>query len=106
LLVINASTSREIDAAFATLSAAPPDALFVGPDPSFYTRRGQLALQAARHAVDASYAIRDYAEAGGLMSYGTNLTDAYYQTGIYPAASSKVPSPLICRSNSQPSLNL
>jgi putative tryptophan/tyrosine transport system substrate-binding protein len=83
LLVINASTSREIDSAFATLGAAPPDALFVGPDPFFYTRRGQLALQAARHAVAASYAIRDYAEAGGLMSYGTNPTDTYYQTGIY-----------------------
>jgi len=82
-LVINASTSREIDAAFATLGTAPPDALFVGPDPFFYTRRGQLALQAARHAVPASYAVRDYAEAGGLMSYGTNLTDAYHQAGIY-----------------------
>jgi putative ABC transport system substrate-binding protein len=57
--VVNASTSREIDAAFATLAAAPPDALFVGPDPFFYSRRGQLALQAARHAIPASYAIRD-----------------------------------------------
>ena len=49
--VVNASTSREIDAAFATLAAALPDALFVGPDPFFYSRRGQLALQAARHAI-------------------------------------------------------
>jgi putative ABC transport system substrate-binding protein len=81
--VVNASTSREIDAAFATLAAAPPDALFVGPDPFFYSRRGQLALQAARHAIPASYAIRDYAEAGGLMSYGTNITDAYHQVGVY-----------------------
>jgi putative ABC transport system substrate-binding protein len=80
---VSASTSREIDAAFATLAAAPPDALFVGPDPFFYTRRGQLTLQAARHAIPASYAIRDYAEAGGLMSYGTNLTDAYRQVGVY-----------------------
>jgi putative tryptophan/tyrosine transport system substrate-binding protein len=81
--VVNASTSHEIDAAFATLAATPPDALFVGPDPFFYSRRGQLALQAARHAVPASYAIRDYAEAGGLMSYGTNITEAYHQVGVY-----------------------
>jgi putative tryptophan/tyrosine transport system substrate-binding protein len=81
--VMNASTSREIDAAFATFAAAPPDALFVGPDPFFYSRRGQLALQAARHAVPASYALRDYAEAGGLMSYGTNITDSYHQAGVY-----------------------
>jgi putative tryptophan/tyrosine transport system substrate-binding protein len=81
--VMNASTSREIDTAFATLAAAPPDALFVGPDPFFYNRRSQLALQAARHAVPASYAIRDYAEAGGLMSYGANITDSYHQAGVY-----------------------
>ena len=81
--VINASTSGEIDAAFATLAHAPPNALFVGPDPFFYTRRGQLALQAARHAIPASYAIRDYVEAGGLMSYGASLTDTYRQVGAY-----------------------
>jgi putative ABC transport system substrate-binding protein len=82
--VVNASTSREIDAAFATFAPARPDALFVGPDPFFYSRRGQLALQAARHAVPASYAIH-YAEAGGLMSYGTNITEAYHQVGVYAA---------------------
>ena len=81
--VVDASTSREIDAAFATLAAARADVLFVGPDPFFYSRRGQLALQAARHAIPASYAIRDYAEAGGLMSYGTNVTAAYHQVGVY-----------------------
>jgi putative ABC transport system substrate-binding protein len=81
--VINTSTSDEIDAAFATLAHAPPNALFVGPDPFFFTRRGQLALQAARHAIPASYGVRDYAEAGGLMSYGTNITDAYRQAGVY-----------------------
>jgi putative ABC transport system substrate-binding protein len=81
--VVNASTGREIDAAFATLGAALPDALFVGPDPFFFSRRGQLALQAAGHKLPASYAIRDYAEAGGLMSYGTNITDAYHQVGVY-----------------------
>src|SRR5262249_56468067 len=72
--VVNASTSREIDAAFATLAAAPPDALFVGPDPFFFSRRGQLALQAARHALPASYGVRDHAEPGRLMSYGASIT--------------------------------
>ena len=81
--IVNASTSRENDAIFGILASARPDALFVGPDPFFYTRRGQLALQAARHAIPASYAIRDYAEAGGLMSYGTDITDAYRQVGVY-----------------------
>jgi putative ABC transport system substrate-binding protein len=81
--ITNASSPREIDAAFASFTAAPPDALFVGPDPFFYSRRGQLALQAARHAIPASYAIRDYAESGGLMSYGSNITDAYRQAGVY-----------------------
>ena len=81
--VVNASTSGEIDAAFATLATATPDPLFVGPDPFFYSRRGQLALQAARHSIPASYAVREYAEAGGLMSYGTNLTVTYYEVGVY-----------------------
>jgi putative ABC transport system substrate-binding protein len=83
LQIVNASTSRDIDAAFAALAAARPDALFVGPDPFFNSRRGQLALQAVRHAIPASYATRDYAEAGGLMSYGTNITAAYHQAGVY-----------------------
>ena len=83
LHVVNASTSREIEAAFAKLAAAPPDALFVGPDPFFYNRRGQLALQSARHAIPASFGVREYAEAGGLMSYGANITDAYRQVGVY-----------------------
>jgi putative tryptophan/tyrosine transport system substrate-binding protein len=104
--VVSASTSREIDAAFATLAAAPPDALFVGPDPFFYSRRGQLALQAARHAIPASYAIRDYAEAGGLMSYGTSITDAYHQVGVYAGRILKAPSPPICQSSSPPSSSL
>jgi putative ABC transport system substrate-binding protein len=81
--ILNASTSREIEAAFATLARERPDALFVGPDPFFNSRRVQLALLAARRAIPASYAVRDYAEAGGLMSYGTNLTDAYRQSGVY-----------------------
>ena len=81
--VFNASTSREIDAAFATFVRERPDALFVGTEPFFPSRRMQLAHLAARHAVPATYASRDYAEAGGLMSYGTNISDAYRQVGVY-----------------------
>ena len=81
--VLNASTGREIEAAFATFVGERPDALFVGSDPFFTARRVQLALLAARHAVPAAYAVRDNAEAGGLMSYGASLTDAYRQLGVY-----------------------
>ena len=81
--VLNASTGREIDAAFATLAGERIDALFVAPGTFFNARRVQLAVLAARHAVPAIYAVRDYVEAGGLMSYGTRLTDAFRQVGIY-----------------------
>jgi putative tryptophan/tyrosine transport system substrate-binding protein len=81
--VLNASTSREIDAAFATFVREQPDALFVGGDPFFNSRRVQLVHLATLHKVPATYAQRQYAEAGGLMSYGTNLGDAFRQVGDY-----------------------
>jgi ABC-type uncharacterized transport system substrate-binding protein len=81
--ILNASTSREIDAAFATLGHERLDALFVGADPFFVSRRVQLALLAAHYSIPATYAVREIAEAGGLMSYGSNLTDAYRQIGVY-----------------------
>jgi putative ABC transport system substrate-binding protein len=81
--VLNASTSREIDAAFATFVRERPDALFVNGDSFLNVRRVQLALLAGRHGVPAIYSGREYAEAGGLMSYGSNITDAYRQMGVY-----------------------
>ena len=81
--VLNASTSREIDLAFATFVRERPDALFVSSGPFFTTRRLQLAQWAARHAVPAIYAGREYAVAGGLISYGASLPDAYRQAGVY-----------------------
>ena len=81
--VLNASTSREIDAAFAMIARERLDALFVSPAAFFTSRRMQLTHLASRHAVPASYALRSYAEAGGLMSYGASLRDAYRQIGVY-----------------------
>jgi len=81
--VFNAGTIREIDTAFANLARERIDSLFVSPDPFFNSRRVHLALLAARHTVPATYAGRDYAEAGGLMSYGANVADAYRQVGTY-----------------------
>jgi putative ABC transport system substrate-binding protein len=79
--ILKASARSEIDAAFASLDRA--DALFVGPDGFFNTRRVQLALLTMRHAIPANYAAREYVDAGGLMSYGTSLADMYRQVGAY-----------------------
>jgi putative ABC transport system substrate-binding protein len=81
--VVQASTIREINAAFATFVRERPDALFVGHDPFFNSRRTQLVHLATRHAVPASYSARDFAEAGGLMSYGADIADAWREAGSY-----------------------
>jgi ABC-type uncharacterized transport system substrate-binding protein len=81
--VLNADTSREIDAAFASFLRERPDALLVGPGAFFVARRVQLVQLAARYAVPAIFGGRQNAEIGGLMSYGTSLTDAYRQIGTY-----------------------
>jgi ABC-type uncharacterized transport system substrate-binding protein len=81
--VLNASNSDEIDAAFATLVSDRADALLLGPDAFFNSRRVQIAILAARHMVPAVYTVRDYVEAGGLMSYGTDLTNSVRQQGVY-----------------------
>jgi putative ABC transport system substrate-binding protein len=80
--VLNASTSREIEAAFASLGRERADALFVAGDAFFSSRRVQFALLAVRHAIPAMYTTREYPEAGGLMSYGTDFTDRFRQAGI------------------------
>ncbi len=79
----DASTSNEIDAAYATLVRERPDALFVAPDTLFTSRRVQLIALAARHALPAAYSVREFVEAGGLMSYGTSLADMNCQVGVY-----------------------
>jgi putative ABC transport system substrate-binding protein len=81
--VLNASTSQEIDSAFTTLVRERPDALFVGGDPFFSSRRMQLALLAARDRIPATYANREIVTAGGLMSYGTSFLDTFRQVGVY-----------------------
>jgi putative tryptophan/tyrosine transport system substrate-binding protein len=79
--VLNASTSREIEAAFATLRREPADALFVTGDGFFTSRRVQFAVHAVRHAIPAIYSSREYPEVGGLMSYGTDAADRFRQAG-------------------------
>jgi len=81
--VLNASTSREISAAFENVGRDRPDALFVGPDTFLIARRIQVVQLAAFHRLPAVYPARDFLEVGGLMSYGTNIMDAFRQLGIY-----------------------
>jgi putative tryptophan/tyrosine transport system substrate-binding protein len=81
--VLEASTSAEIDAAFATFASERPDALFISSGPFFSNRRVQLAHLATRHAIPAVHGSRAYPEAGGLMSYGANVTEAHRQAGVY-----------------------
>jgi putative ABC transport system substrate-binding protein len=81
--VLRASTSHDIDAAFASIVQRRVDALVLTPGPLFNNNRVQLATLAARHAVPAVYSSREFAEAGGLMSYGPSITEEFRQAGIY-----------------------
>jgi putative tryptophan/tyrosine transport system substrate-binding protein len=83
ILVLKASTSREIDAGFDSFVRERPDALFVNPDPFFASRLVQLVHLASRHGVPATYGYRQFAEAGGLMSYGPSVADSFRQIGVY-----------------------
>ena len=81
--IINATTTTEIDAAFATIAQERLDALFVAPDGLFVGRRVQLATLTARDRIPAAYSVRDPVEVGGLMSYGTDLAEMHRQLGVY-----------------------
>jgi putative tryptophan/tyrosine transport system substrate-binding protein len=81
--VLRANTNREIDTAFATLVGERPDIILVGGGPFYATRRVQLVQLAAHHRVPATFSGREFAEVGGLMSYGANVTDAFRQAGAY-----------------------
>jgi putative tryptophan/tyrosine transport system substrate-binding protein len=81
--VFNASSRQDIDAVFAALVRERPDGLFIGGDSFFISRRVQLTNLTVRHAIPAAFSQREYAEIGGLMSYGSNIRDAYRQVGVY-----------------------
>lgn len=85
LNILSASSERDIDAAFATVTESHAGALLVGSDPLFASRLNQIVALAARRVIPAIYEGRDFATAGGLASYGTSLADAYRQVGIYTA---------------------
>src|SRR3984893_9354010 len=81
--IVGAGTEREIDAAFASISQRPGGALMVPPDEFFFDRRAQLVALAARHALPVIYQAREYADVGGLVSYGTDTVNVYQQAGVY-----------------------
>ena len=83
--VVSAASESDIDAAFETLVRQGTDALLVANDPYFDSRRDQIAALAARHAIPAIYSGREYAAAGGLMSYGASITESFHQAGVYTA---------------------
>ena len=83
LRMLNASTSGEVEAAFASLTSERPDALLIGTDPFYMTRRENIVQLVSRSGLAAIYPFREFAEAGGLISYGTNIANSYRQAGIY-----------------------
>ena len=83
ITILNASTIRDIDAAFARLAQMRADALLVAGDPFFFNRAAQLVVLAARHAIPSLYSRREFAAAGGLMSYGSTFNDIYRLVGVY-----------------------
>jgi putative tryptophan/tyrosine transport system substrate-binding protein len=83
LQVLKASRESAFDAAFAAANAQRAGALLIASDPFLFSRRNQLVALAARHAIPAIYQFRECAAIGGLMSYGTRITDSYHQVGVY-----------------------
>ena len=83
IILVKASTKNEIDAAFSTILQKKAEALLVGADPFFLSQREHVVALSVRYAIPAIYEFRDYTEVGGLISYGTSLTEAYRQEGVY-----------------------
>jgi putative ABC transport system substrate-binding protein len=102
LRVLDAATDREIEAAFATLGRQPADAMVVATSPFFVTRAKQIAALVGRHRLPAIYQRREFAEAGGLMSYGYDVADGYRHMGLYAAAFSRATRRPTCRCSSRP----
>ena len=96
-MLLNASTSDELKSALATLSDRHSGALLVGADPFFMVWREQITALVAQQKIPAVYPFREFADAGGLMSYGTNIANAYRQSGIYAAGFLRVQNLLIFR---------
>ena len=94
--ILRASNEAEIDTAFATMTQSRAAALLVGADPLFLTRHDHVVALAARDAIPTIYEQREFVMAGGLMSYGTSLTEASRQVGVIPAAFSRAKNPPPC----------
>jgi putative tryptophan/tyrosine transport system substrate-binding protein len=103
LKIFNASTPEEINTAFAWMSEQRQGALLVGTDPLYVNQREELVALADRLGVPAIYPFREFPAAGGLLSYGTNIANAYRQAGIYTGRSSRATSPPIWQCSSRPS---
>jgi ABC-type uncharacterized transport system substrate-binding protein len=99
--VLDVGTRQEIDAAFASFMRERPDALFVSTDTYLTTRRVQLVNLASRHGIPTAFPNRESAEIGGLMSYGTSISDAWRQSGAYVGQVLKGASQRTCRSCSR-----
>ena len=105
LLVLEASTAEGIDVQFARLNREPVDAMLVTVSPFFLIRAGQIAALAARHRIPAIYVRREFAEAGGLMSYGYNFAELYREIGRYAGRILNGEKQRTCQSSSRPSTN-
>ena len=105
LRILSAGSEQEFEPAFATVVQLRAGGLVIGPDAYFTSHSGRLAALAERYAVPTIYPFHENAAAGGLMSYGGDLTDQFHQIGIYTAASSKAKSPPTCPFNSLPRSN-